>query len=178
MTEICLPQLVDTIRATSQAYYRLTILAGGAQSGKTHWIKQVATQFDLPVINLSLLLSQRLLSLTRHQRELRSQDLATDVIDENCQSGVCLDDTELLFDSTLKLNPLVFLREITRNRLVVATWNGGITGGELRFGQPGHPDFFTQPVNGFPVVSVAEDKLLLGQQNSWVIGGSGSLPKL
>ena len=28
-------------------------------------------------------------------------------------------------------------------------------------GQPGHPDFFSQPVNGFPVVSVAEDKLLL-----------------
>ena len=29
MTEIRLPQLVDTIRATSGAYYKLTILAGG-----------------------------------------------------------------------------------------------------------------------------------------------------
>ena len=161
MTEIRLPQLVDTIRATSGAYYKLTILAGGAQSGKTHWLKQVATQLDLPIINLSLLLSQRLLSLTRHQRELRAQDVATDVIDEHYKSGLCLDDIELLFDSTLKLNPLVFLREITGNRLIVATWNGVLTNGELRFGQIGHPDYFSQTVNGFPVVAVADDKLQL-----------------
>jgi len=161
MTEIRLPQLLDTVRATTGAYYKLTILAGGARAGKTHWLKQVATQLGLPTINLSQLLSQRLLSLTRHQRELRAQDVATDVIDENLKSGLCLDDTELLFDSTLKLNPLVFLREITRNRLIVATWNGVVTGGQLRFGQTGHPDYFSQPVNGFPVVSVAEDNLQL-----------------
>lgn len=161
MNAISIPQLLDTIRATSGAYYKLTILAGSARSGKTHLLKQLATQLDLPIINLSLLLSQRLLSLTRHQRELRAQDVATDVIDENYKAGICLDDTELLFDSTLELNPLVFLREITRNRLIVATWNGFVTGGELRFGQIGHPDYFSQTVNGFPVVSVAEDKLQL-----------------
>ena len=161
MNDLHLPQLVDTIRATSGAYYKLTILAGGAQSGKTHWLKQVATELCLPTINLSLLLSQRLLNQNRRQRALNAEDVATEVIDENYKSGLCLDDTELLFDSTLKLNPLVFLREITRNRLIVATWNGVVTGGELRFGQTGHPDFFSQPVNGFPVVSVAEDKLQL-----------------
>jgi hypothetical protein len=161
MNDLHLPQLVDTIRATSGAYYKLTILAGEAQSGKTHWLKQVATELGLPTINLSLLLSQRLLNQNRRQRALNAEDVATEVIDENFKSGLCLDDTELLFDSTLKLNPLVFLREITRNRLIVATWNGVLTGGELRFGQTGHPDFFSQPVNGFPVVSVAEDKLQL-----------------
>lgn len=161
MTAISLPQFVDTIRATQGAYYKLTILAGEAQSGKTHWLKQAATQLDLPTINLSLLVSQRLLSLTRHQRELRAQDVATDVIDENYKSGLCLDDTELLFDSTLRLNPLVFLQKITRNRLIVATWNGCVTGGELRFGHAGCPDYFSQPVNDFSVVSVAEDKLQL-----------------
>jgi hypothetical protein len=161
MTAISISQLLDTIRATSGAYYKLTILAGGARSGKTHLLKQVATQLDLPIVNLSLLLSQRLLSLTRHQRELRAQDVATDVIDEHYKTGLCLDDTELLFDTTLKLNPLVFLREIARNRLIVATWNGVLIGGELRFGQIGHLDYFSQTVNGFPVVSVAEDKLQL-----------------
>jgi hypothetical protein len=161
MIDLHLPQLIDTVRATTGAYYKLTILAGGARAGKTHLLKDVATQLDLPAINLSLLLSQRLLSLTRHQRELRAQDVATDVIDENYKAGLCLDDTELLFDATLELNPLVFLREISRNRLIVATWNGIVTGGELRFGQIGHPDYFSQTVNGFPVVSVTEDKLQL-----------------
>lgn len=161
MTALNLPQLVDTIRATSGAYYKLTILAGGAQSGKTHWLKQVGTQLGLPTINLSLLLSQRLLNLNRRQRATKVEEIATEIIVDNCQTGLCLDDTELLFDSTLKLNPLVFIREITRNRLIVATWNGVITGGELRFGQTGHPDYFSQTVKDFPVVSVNEDKLHL-----------------
>lgn len=161
MTAISIPQLLDTIRATSGAYYKLTIFAGGAQSGKTHWLKQVATQLGLPTINLSLLLSQRLLNLNRRQRATKVEEIATEIIDEHYKSGLCLDDTELLFDSTLKLNPLVFIREITRNRLIVATWNGVITGGELRFGQAGHPDYFSQTVKDFPVFSVAEDKLQL-----------------
>jgi hypothetical protein len=161
MTDLPFSQLLDTIRATQGAYYKLTILVGGARSGKTHLLKQIATQIDLPIINLSLLLCQRLLSQNRRQRALNAEGVATEVIDENYKSGLCLDDTELLFDSTLQLNPLVFLREISRNRLIVATWNGVVAGGQLRFGQTGHPDYFSQTVNGYPVISVAEDKLLL-----------------
>ena len=161
MTAISFPQLLDTIRATRGAYYKLTILAGGARSGKTHLLKQVAAQLDLPLINFSLLLSQRLLGQNLRQRSLNAEAVAIEVIDEHLKSGLCLDDTELLFDSALRLNPLVFLQDISRNRLIVATWNGVVTGGELRFGHTGHPDYFSQTVTGYPVVSVAEDKLQL-----------------
>lgn len=156
-----LTQLLDTIRATQGAYYKLTILAGGARSGKTKLLRNVADQLGFPIINLSLLLSQRLLSQSRRQRSLNAEAVAIDVIDEHMKNGLCLDDTELLFDTTLKTNPLVFLQDISRNRHIVATWNGGVAGGELRYGQTGHPDYFSQPVNGYPVVAVAEDKLQL-----------------
>jgi len=161
MTDLRFPQLLDTIRATQGAYYKLTILAGGARSGKTKLLRQVADQLGFPLINLSLLLSQRLLSQSRRQRSLNAEAVAIDVIDEHLKSGLCLDDTELLFDKTLKTNPLVFLQDISRNRLIVATWNGVVTAGELRYGPTGHPDFFSKPVNGYPVVAVAEDKLQL-----------------
>lgn len=136
-------------------------VAGGARAGKTQLLKQVANQLDLPLINLSLLLSQRLLSQNRRQRALNAEDLATEVVEESYKSGLCLDDTELLFDSTLQLNPLGFLQDVSRNRFIVATWNGVVTYGELRFGQTGHPDYFCQAVSGYPVISVAEDKLQL-----------------
>ena len=161
MTQILFPQVLDTVRSAQGAYYKLTIVAGSFGAGKTHLLKQVATQLDLPIVNLSLLLSQRLLSQNRRQRALNAEDVATEVIDENYKSGLCLDNTELLFDSTLRLNPLGFLQDVSRNRLIVATWNGVLAGGELRFGQTGHPDFYSQPVNNYPVVSVAEDKLQL-----------------
>lgn len=161
MTDLPFPQLLDTIRATQGAYYKLTIIAGSSGTGKTRLLNQVATSLQLPSINLSLLLSQRLLSQTRRQRALKAEELATELIDENIQSGLCLDDTELLSDSTLRLNPLTFLQDISRNRLIVSTWNGTLAGGELRFAYAGHPDFFSQHVSGYPVVTVAEDRFQL-----------------
>lgn len=78
MTEIRLPQLVDTIRATSGAYYKLTILAGGAQSGKTHWLKQVAiwgffkNMFGIGIIGLPRSIIEFLKALTFFARRIRS----------------------------------------------------------------------------------------------------------
>jgi hypothetical protein len=161
MTDIPFPQILEIIRATHGAYHKLTVLAGSPGAGKTRLLSQVAAQLDLPLINLSLLLSQRLLSQTRRQRALRAEGVAIEVIDEHLQSGLCLDNTELLFDSTLCLNPLTLLQEASRNRLIVATWNGPLTAGELRFAHAGHPDYFSQPVSGFPVVSVSQDNFQL-----------------
>jgi hypothetical protein len=59
------------------------------------------------------------------------------------------------------LNPLALLQEVSRNRLIVATWNGTLTGGELRFAYPGHPDFFRQQASGYPVISVVQGKFQL-----------------
>jgi hypothetical protein len=161
MSDLPFPQLLDTIRSTKGAYHKLTIIAGPSGAGKTRLLAQVATDLQLPCINLSLLLSQRLLSQTRRQRALRAEEVAIEVIDEHIQAGLCLDDTELLFDSTLSLNPLTFLQDISRNRLIVASWNGVLAVGQLRFGSAGHPDFFSQAVSGYPVVTVADDKLQL-----------------
>ena len=161
MTDITYFQLLETIRATQGAYYKLTILAGPSGAGKTRLLNRVATDLHVPAINLSLLLSQRLLSQTRRQSELKTEEFATEVIDEHLQSGLCLDNTELLFDTTLKTNPLVFLQEVSRNRLIVATWNGTVTEGELRYGHAGHPDYFNQRPSGYPVITIAEDKYQL-----------------
>ena len=85
MSGIPFPQLIETVRTSLGAYFKLTVIAGSSGSGKTHLLKQVATQLDLPIINLSLLLSQRLLSQNRRQRALNAEDVATEVIDENLQ---------------------------------------------------------------------------------------------
>ena len=68
---------------------------------------------------------------------------------------------ELLFDPALRLNPLSFLQDTSRNRLLVASWNGTLFEGDLRFGAEGHPDFFSHAVAGVPVITVSRDKLQL-----------------
>lgn len=155
------PQLLDTIRATRDAYHKLTILVGGSDAERTKVLNQCAKELDLPLINLSLHLSQRLLSKSRQQIALHASDLATDVVDEHYANGLCIDHTELLFDKALRLNPLAFLEDLSRNRLIVATWNGVWVEGELRYAEPGHPDHFSQEAKGYPVVTVRENELEL-----------------
>ena len=165
MTDIFFPQLLDLVRAAQDAYHKLVIIAGPSGAGKTPNLNQVAAELKMPVVNLNLELSRRLLNLTKRQRMLKAEEVARDAIDEQAQSqdqaqaSLCLDNTELLFDSALNLNPLAFLQAISRNRLIVATWNGILENGELRFAYPGHPDFFKKPVSGYPVVTVLQEKL-------------------
>lgn len=156
MPELSFKELIDTVHSVDSSYHKLVILAGLSGSGKTPLLKGLSEQLNLPVINLSLKMSEKLLSLTRRQRRLNAEEIARDVIDEQNGFNVCLDNTELLFDSSLRLNPLVFLQDISRNRLVVSSWNGTYDGKHLTFGYPGHPDFFQQAPSGYPVLSVSD----------------------
>lgn len=158
MAPVSLKELVDTIHSVHDAYHKLVIIAGPCGSGKTRLLIQLADQLNLPVINLSLKMSEKLLSLTRRQRRLKAEELARDVIDEHNGLNVCLENTELLFDSSLRLNPLVFLQDISRNRLVVSSWNGTYDGKHLSFGYRGHPDFYQQTPTGYPVFSVSDNE--------------------
>lgn len=151
-------ELLDAVQSVKSGYNKLVIIAGPSGSGKTRLLTQLADELDIPVVNLSLKMSERLLPLTKRQRRLKAEEIARDVIDEQNQSSVCVDNTELLFDSTLRLNPLVFLQDISRNRLIISTWNGTYDGKNLSFGYTGHPDFFRQSPSGYPVVSVSDNQ--------------------
>ena len=159
MAGVLITELLDAVRSVQGSYNKLVIVAGPSGSGKTRLLNRLAEQLNMPVINLSLKMSERLLPLTKRQRRLKVEEIARDVIDEQNQSGVCVDNTELLFDSTLRLNPLVFLQDISRNRLILSTWNGAYDGNVLTFGYGGHPDFFRQAPSGYPVFSISDNQV-------------------
>ena len=93
------------------------------------------------VINVNLALSCELLELTAKQRSLRLPGILDQVVDK-AQSTVVLDNLEILFDKDLKQDPLRLLQSISRNRAVVASWNGTMTsGGRLLYAETGHPEY-------------------------------------
>jgi ABC-type lipoprotein export system ATPase subunit len=53
MTDLPLPQLADTVRATQGAYHKLTIIAGPSGEGKTRLLSQLAAELQLPCIGSS-----------------------------------------------------------------------------------------------------------------------------
>ena len=102
-------------------YHRLILVAGAGGSGKSAALRAVTQTTGMPVLNLSLELSRRLLELTARQRVLRLPGLL-DALMPRGRAPVLLDNTELLFEPALRTNPLALLQGAARNRTLVAAW--------------------------------------------------------
>jgi len=140
MTEAA-AQLEQAIRQAAGQYYRLVILAGTPGSGKTAALQSVAQKIGCPLVNVNLELSKRMLELTRTQRSRQIERLLKEVIAAVPGDVVLLDNLEILFDTALEVEALRLLQVSSRNRTVVASWNGTFNDGTLIYSEPGHPEF-------------------------------------
>ena len=145
--EECLSRLVS-------AYYRIVLVVGPSGSGKTALLKQLCEAKRLALVNLGLELSRRLLGLTRRQRRLQAADLVADILDGPSGSALLVDDTEIIFEPSLKLNPLGLLQTVSRRRSLIWSCPGSLDGGQLVYAYPGHPEYYRIPVGEFQVVEL------------------------
>lgn len=140
MAELIHDKIKRSLQTVEGLYYRLVLLVGEAGSGKTGVLRDVAEEFGLSVVNVNLALSGELLELTAKQRSLRLPGIL-DQIAGQAQSPVVLDNLEILFDKGLQQDPLRLLQGISRNRTVVASWNGTMNSGKLLYAETGHPEY-------------------------------------
>jgi len=140
MAEPIHDKIKRSLQAAEGLYHRLVLLVGETGAGKTGVLRDVAKELGSSVINVNLALSGELLELTATQRSLRLPGIL-DQITDNAQSPVVLDNLEILFDKELKQDPLRLLQRISRNRTVVASWNGTMNSGRLLYAEPGHPEY-------------------------------------
>jgi hypothetical protein len=104
-------------------------------------LKAVGRENGYPYLNVNLELSKRMLELTRSQRSRQVERLLKEVIASAPGDVVLLDNLEILFDPALEVEPLRLLQVSSRNRTVVASWNGAFKDGTLNYAEPGHPEF-------------------------------------
>jgi hypothetical protein len=71
---------------------------------------------------------------------LRLPGLISTIIDE-VEPIVFLDNIEILFDKGLKQDPLKLLKGLSRNHLIVASWNGKYKKNKLIYANPDHPEY-------------------------------------
>lgn len=153
MNEALVEQLCKNVKEAAELYHRLILLVGPAGSGKTTALQQAATKLAAPLVNVNLELSRRLLDLPERQRPLEVRNLLRDVLGEANGEIVLFDNIELLFDVNLKQDPLRLLESLSRNRTVVAAWNGSVSDGHVTYAAPDHPEYRRYPVEGFLVAS-------------------------
>jgi len=153
MAESILDKINRSIRTAEGLYHRLVLLVGDTGSGKTEVLREVADDLENEVININLALSAELLELTAKQRALRLPGILEQIVDKG-QSTALLDNIEILFDKDLKQDPLRLLQGISRNRSVVAAWNGTIGKGKLNYAETGHPEFRSYDMATLTVVQM------------------------
>ncbi len=140
MSEPIQDKIMRSLQVAEGLYHRLVLLVGQSGSGKTCILYGVADVLGADVININLSLSAELLELTAKQRALRLPEILGLIVDK-AESTVVLDNLEILFDKDLKQDPLRLLQGISRNRPVVASWNGTVSGSKLMYAETGHPEY-------------------------------------
>ena len=159
MMESLADQIAAKVSQTAALYYRLVLVVGPSGAGKTLALRAVRDRIAAPLTNVGLELSRRMLDLTARQRTLRLPRSLHEIVENDVepQTTVLLDNIEILFCADLKQDPLRLLESLSRNRTVVATWNGIITDGVLRYATPGHAEHKHYPVRDFLAVSLETD---------------------
>jgi hypothetical protein len=145
-----------TLRSIDQAaemYNRLVLLVAPGGAGKTAALREVHERTDIPLLNVNLELSRRMLDLTERQRALQVPHLLSEIVGASSDDVILLDNIEVLFDVTLKQDPLRLLQGLSRNKTVVAAWGGSIDGAHMVYATPDHPEYRRYPIRDFLIVN-------------------------
>ena len=144
--------IIERIHQAAELYHRLILMVGPPSSGKTDVLREIHRRTGAPLFNLNLELSRRMLDLTERQRALRLPHLLSEIVAQPPQDVVLLDNIELVFDVSLKQDPLRLLQGLSRNRTVVAAWGGAVSGDYLCYATADHPEYKRYPVQDLIVI--------------------------
>lgn len=153
MAETMVDQVISKIDQAAGLYHRLLIIVAPMGAGKTRMLHEVAERTGNPLINLNLELSRRMLDLTERQRVLQLSRLLSEITNNSGGNVILLDNIEILFDVTLKQDPLRLLQGLSRHKTVVAAWNGSIDKAHLVYAAPDHPEYKRYPGRDFLVIT-------------------------
>ena len=136
-----LNELTTAVDEAGRSYHRLVLLIGPSNSGKTQLLRQLAEESGCDVLNVNLKFSQRMLDVARSRRPKQADRVFREIITSQSTDLVLLDNLEVLFDTALQLDPLRLLQLASRNKTVVASWNGTLNDGLLSYAEPDHSEY-------------------------------------
>ena len=153
MVEPLADKIMRKIKQLDELYHRLLLVIAPSGTGKTTALQDVRDRTGAPLVNVNLELSRLMLDFTQRQRALQLPRLLREIVDKDEGKMTLLDNIELLFDVGLKQDPLRLLQGLSRNKTVVASWNGAIIDVFLTYAEPAHPEFNQYPVHDFLITS-------------------------
>ncbi len=152
MAEPLADQVTRKIDQATELYHRLLMVVAPSGMGKTSALHDVHERTGAPLINVNLEISRRMLDLTERQRALQLPRLLSEIVNTSQGHVILLDNIEILFDVSLRQDPLRLLQGLSRNKTVVAAWDGSIDNEYMTYATPDHPEYRRYRVRDFLVV--------------------------
>ncbi len=153
MAEPLADRVIQRIGQAVDLYHRLVILVAPAGAGKTAALRNVHGRTAAPLVNVNIELSRRMLDLTERQRALQVPRLLAEIVTASAGDVVLLDNVEVLFDVSLKQDPLRLLQGLSRSTTIVAAWSGSVDKEHMVYAAPGHPEYKRYPLRDLLVVN-------------------------
>jgi Cdc6-like AAA superfamily ATPase len=147
MKESIRQAIKEAIEYAPAMYSRLILLVGPSASGKTHALQEISAEYGKKINNVNLEMAKALLEIPFQRHQSHAARIFSDII-QNFQDNeapensiILLDNLEILFDKSLKLDPLLLLQGNARNFTILASWNGSFADKRLVFAISGHPEY-------------------------------------
>lgn len=153
MAEPLADRIIMMIDQAAGLYHRLVMVIAPAGAGKTAALRYIHELTNTPLLNINFELSRRMLDLTERQRALQLPRLLSEIVGASASEVVLLDNIEVLFDISLKQDPLRLLQGLSRNKTVVAAWSGAIEGDHMVYATPDHLEYRRYSVRDLLIVS-------------------------
>ncbi len=142
-------QLETLVQEVSALHSKLILLVGPPRAGKTALLSELADRQSAKVMNVGAALGKRLAAMTQRQRILQANVAMRELAEEYANGDLLLfDNIELLFDQSLRLDPLDQLKRHAHARRVVAVWPGVLRDGRLSYAEMGHPEYQDYGLDG------------------------------
>jgi hypothetical protein len=121
---------------------KLILLVGPSRSGKTKLLRELGARLRIEPFNVGMELGRRLAAIPNNKRAFSAGELLRNIADqERADDPLLLDNSELLFEPSLNINPLEILKRLAHSRRVVAVWPGEMRGNRLLYANMNHPEY-------------------------------------
>ncbi|KIX33650.1 tRNA delta(2)-isopentenylpyrophosphate transferase [Burkholderia pseudomallei] len=150
-------KLERLVRDVADFQSKLILLVG--VNGKTPLLRALAEQLKTAPINIGAELGHRLAVTPVLKRSFSVGELLREIADSvSIDAPLLLDNIEVLFEPSLKINPLDLIKRLAHSRCVVAAWPGEIRDTRLVHASMGHPEYRDYSRDGVVIFEMAQSQ--------------------
>lgn len=115
--------IYQKINELEDAKHKLLLIIGQPGSGKSKLVREYSQETGIPIVNLDTIFANT--PSDQLMREMKN------FLSTYHQKVLLLDNKKILYAKNSQIDLLAFLKEISEDIIVVATWNGKIEDGQV-----------------------------------------------